>query len=31
MQFRLAISLHGATDATRNKIMPVNRNIPSAS
>src|SRR5450631_2860416 len=25
MQFRLAISLHGATDETRNKIMPVNR------
>src|ERR1035438_10185759 len=24
-QFRLAISLHGATDVTRNKIMPVNR------
>jgi 23S rRNA (adenine2503-C2)-methyltransferase len=28
MQFRLAISLHGATDATRNKIMPVNRKYP---
>lgn len=27
-QFRLAISLHGATDATRNKIMPVNRKYP---
>ena len=27
-QFRLAISLHGATDATRNKIMPVNRKHP---
>jgi 23S rRNA (adenine2503-C2)-methyltransferase len=24
-QFRLAISLHGATDEVRNKIMPVNR------
>jgi len=28
LQFRLAISLHGATDATRNKIMPVNRRYP---
>jgi len=28
MQFRLAISLHGATDATRNLIMPVNRKYP---
>jgi 23S rRNA (adenine2503-C2)-methyltransferase len=28
MQFRLAISLHGATDETRNKIMPVNRKYP---
>jgi 23S rRNA (adenine2503-C2)-methyltransferase len=28
LQFRLAISLHGATDATRNKIMPVNRKYP---
>jgi 23S rRNA (adenine2503-C2)-methyltransferase len=27
-QFRLAISLHGATDETRNKIMPVNRRYP---
>jgi len=27
-QFRLAVSLHGATDATRNKIMPVNRKYP---
>ena len=27
-QFRLAISLHGATDETRNKIMPVNRKHP---
>ena len=28
LQFRLAISLHGATDETRNKIMPVNRKFP---
>src|SRR5258708_20251779 len=28
MQFRLAISLHGATDETRNKIMPINRKFP---
>ncbi len=28
LQFRLAISLHGATDQTRNKIMPVNRRYP---
>jgi 23S rRNA (adenine2503-C2)-methyltransferase len=28
LQFRLAISLHGATDAVRNKIMPVNRRYP---
>ena len=28
LQFRLAISLHGATDATRNQIMPVNRKYP---
>jgi 23S rRNA (adenine2503-C2)-methyltransferase len=28
MQFRLAISLHGATDAVRNQIMPVNRKYP---
>ncbi len=28
MQFRLAISLHGATDETRVKIMPVNRKYP---
>jgi 23S rRNA (adenine2503-C2)-methyltransferase len=28
MQFRLAISLHGATDETRNKIMPINRKYP---
>ncbi len=27
-QFRLAVSLHGATDAVRNKIMPVNRKYP---
>jgi 23S rRNA (adenine2503-C2)-methyltransferase len=30
LQFRLAISLHGATDATRNRIMPVNRKHPLA-
>jgi len=28
LQFRLALSLHGATDETRNKIMPVNRKYP---
>ncbi|MGN6555059.1 MAG: 23S rRNA (adenine(2503)-C(2))-methyltransferase RlmN, partial [Verrucomicrobiota bacterium] len=28
LQFRLAISLHGATDPTRDKIMPVNRKYP---
>ena len=28
VQFRLAISLHGATDVTRGKIMPVNRKYP---
>jgi 23S rRNA (adenine2503-C2)-methyltransferase len=28
LQFRLAISLHGATDATRGKIMPINRKYP---
>jgi 23S rRNA (adenine2503-C2)-methyltransferase len=28
LQFRLAISLHGATDETRNRIMPVNRRYP---
>lgn len=27
-QFRLAISLHGATDEVRDKIMPVNRKYP---
>ncbi|MDE3068944.1 MAG: 23S rRNA (adenine(2503)-C(2))-methyltransferase RlmN [Verrucomicrobiota bacterium] len=27
-QFRLAISLHGATDAVRNQLMPVNRRHP---
>jgi 23S rRNA (adenine2503-C2)-methyltransferase len=27
-QFRLAVSLHGATDAVRNQIMPVNRKHP---
>jgi 23S rRNA (adenine2503-C2)-methyltransferase len=30
LQFRLAISLHGATDDTRNKIMPINRRYPLA-
>jgi 23S rRNA (adenine2503-C2)-methyltransferase len=30
MQFRLAISLHGATDAVRNRIMPVNKKHPLA-
>ena len=30
LQFRLAISLHGATDKTRNRIMPVNRKHPLA-
>jgi 23S rRNA (adenine2503-C2)-methyltransferase len=29
-QFRLAISLHGATDAVRDQIMPVNRKYPLA-
>lgn len=28
LQFRLAISLHGATDEIRNQIMPVNRKYP---
>ena len=28
LQLRLAISLHGATDAIRNRIMPVNRKYP---
>ncbi|MBE7498924.1 MAG: 23S rRNA (adenine(2503)-C(2))-methyltransferase RlmN [Verrucomicrobiales bacterium] len=27
-QFRLAISLHGATDAVRDRLMPVNRKYP---
>jgi len=27
-QFHLAVSLHGATDEVRNKIMPVNRKYP---
>jgi 23S rRNA (adenine2503-C2)-methyltransferase len=30
LQFRLAISLHGATDEVRNLIMPVNRKYPLA-
>jgi len=28
LQFRLAISLHGATDVVREKIMPINRKYP---
>ena len=31
LQFRLAISLHGATDDVRNRIMPVNRKYPLAA
>ena len=27
-QFRLALSLHGATDEVRNRLMPVNRKYP---
>jgi len=27
-QFRLALSLHGATDETRNRLMPINRKYP---
>jgi len=30
MQLRLAVSLHGATDAVRNQIMPVNKKHPLA-
>jgi 23S rRNA (adenine2503-C2)-methyltransferase len=30
LQFRLALSLHGATDEVRNRIMPVNRKYPLA-
>ena len=30
LQFRLAISLHGATDEIRNRVMPVNRRFPLA-
>jgi 23S rRNA (adenine2503-C2)-methyltransferase len=30
LQFRLAISLHGATDAVRNRLMPVNKKYPLA-
>jgi len=30
IQFRLAISLHGATDEVREKIMPINRKWPLA-
>lgn len=28
LQFRLALSLHGATDAVRSRLMPVNRKYP---
>ena len=28
LQFRLAVSLHGATDEVRDRIMPVNRKYP---
>lgn len=31
LQFRLAISLHGATDEVRDRIMPVNRKYPLAT
>ena len=31
LQFRLAISLHGATDDIRDQIMPVNRKYPLAA
>jgi 23S rRNA (adenine2503-C2)-methyltransferase len=30
LQIRLAVSLHGATDAVRDRIMPVNRKYPLA-
>ena len=30
VQFRLAISLHGATDTVRGRIMPINRKYPLA-
>ena len=30
MQFRLAISLHGATDEVRDRIMPINKKYPLA-
>ncbi|MCL5095956.1 MAG: 23S rRNA (adenine(2503)-C(2))-methyltransferase RlmN [Candidatus Omnitrophica bacterium] len=30
LQLRLAVSLHGATDEVRNRIMPVNRKYPLA-
>ena len=30
LQFRLAISLHGATDVVRNRLMPVNKKYPLA-
>jgi 23S rRNA (adenine2503-C2)-methyltransferase len=28
LQFRLALSLHGATDAVRSRLMPINRKYP---
>jgi 23S rRNA (adenine2503-C2)-methyltransferase len=31
LQIRLAVSLHGATDAVREKIMPVNKKYPVAA
>ena len=30
LQIRLAISLHGATDEVREKIMPINKKYPIA-
>jgi 23S rRNA (adenine2503-C2)-methyltransferase len=30
LQFRLALSLHGATDAVRNRLMPINKKYPLA-
>jgi 23S rRNA (adenine2503-C2)-methyltransferase len=31
LQFRLAVSLHGGTDAVRDRIMPINRKYPLAA
>ena len=31
LQIRLAISLHGATDAVRDRIMPINKRYPVAT